>query len=96
MKYETGMLVRSKAGRDKDSVYIIVDTEEKVVFVSDGEKRPIRHMKRKNRIHLQPVLKIRMNCTPEDEAIREFIKTFTRKSGTACESRDEKTPAQED
>lgn len=96
MKFESGMLVRSKAGRDKGSIYVIIYTDEKAVFVSDGEKYSIRHMKRKNRIHLQPMLKIRMNCTPEDKAIRAFIKTFTRESGTGCESRDEKTPAQED
>ena len=53
MKLEPGMLARSKAGHDRDRVYVIIETENEYVYVADGELRPLRHMKRKNSRHLQ-------------------------------------------
>ena len=60
MKLEPGMLARSKAGHDRDRVYVIIETENEYVYVADGELRPLRHMKRKNSRHLQPILKMRL------------------------------------
>ena len=59
MKLEPGMLARSKAGHDKDRMYVIIRAEDEFVYVADGDLRPLRHMKRKNARHLQPVLKMR-------------------------------------
>ena len=53
MKLEPGMLARSKAGHDKDRIYVIIRTEDEFVYVADGDLRPLRHMKRKNARHLQ-------------------------------------------
>ena len=48
MEIKPGILVRSKAGRDKDHVYAVVDLDEKYVYVADGVEKTLRHMKRKN------------------------------------------------
>ena len=41
MEIKPGILVRSKAGRDKDHVYAVVDLDEKYVYVADGvDKNP--------------------------------------------------------
>ena len=41
MEIKPGILVRSKAGRDKDHVYAVVDLDEKYFYVADGvEKNP--------------------------------------------------------
>lgn len=78
MKLEPGMLVRSKAGHDRDRVYVIISTENEYVHVADGDLRPLRHMKRKNSRHLQPILKMRLEGKPDDEGIRRIIREFIR------------------
>lgn len=74
MEITPGMLVRSKAGRDKDRVYAVIDLDEKYIYVADGDEKPIRYMKRKNRKHLQPILKMRADAIPDDAAIRDIIR----------------------
>ncbi len=76
MKLEPGMLAVSKAGHDKGHVYVIIDVEEEYVYVADGDLRPLRHMKRKNRKHIQPVLRVRLDGIPDDPAVRGIIRKF--------------------
>ncbi len=78
MKLEPGMLARSKAGHDKDRMYVIIRAEDEFVYVADGDLRPLRHMKRKNARHLQPVLKMRLEGEPDDAAVRSLIRKYTR------------------
>lgn len=78
MKLEPGMLVRSKAGHDKDRIYVVIRTEKEAVYVADGDLRPLRHMKRKNRRHLQPVLKMRLAGEPDDTLVRSLIRKYAR------------------
>ena len=78
MKLQPGMLARSKAGHDKDRIYVVIRTEDKYVYVADGDLRPLRHMKRKNARHLQPVLKMRLEGEPDDAAVRSLIRKYTR------------------
>ena len=82
MKLEPGMLAVSKAGRDKGHVYVIIDAGKEYVYVADGELRPLRHMKRKNTKHLQPVLRVRLDGTPDDTAVREIIRIFNQKNNS--------------
>ena len=76
MQLRPGMLVKSKAGHDKDHVYVIIRAEDEYVYVADGDLRPLRHMKRKNARHLQPILKVQISGTPDDTAIREIIRQY--------------------
>lgn len=62
-----GMLVTSKAGHDKDTVYIIVKEDSEYVYVSDGRLRPIEKLKRKNKKHIQIIRKI------SDDILREKL-----------------------
>ena len=78
MKLEPGMLARSRAGHDKDRMYVIIRAEDEFVYVADGDLRPLRHMKRKNARHLQPVLKMRLEGEPDDAAVRSLIRKYTR------------------
>ena len=48
-----GRIVCSKAGRDKGYFMIVVDSDEKFVYVCDGKERPLERPKRKNKKHLQ-------------------------------------------
>ncbi len=82
MRLEPGMLVKSKAGRDKDHIYVAVCIQDGYVYVADGDTRPLRRMKRKNSSHLQPIRKIRLGMEPEDAAIREIIRQSARQGET--------------
>ena len=82
MQLEPGMLVRSKAGHDKDRIYVVIRAEDEYVYVADGDLRPLRHVKRKNVRHLQPVLKVRLEGEPDDAAVRSLIRKYIRQGET--------------
>lgn len=76
MNLKTGMLVRSKAGRDKDCIYVIISVNDEYVYLTDGKSKPICHLKRKNRKHIQPIKKAGIIPVVDDEVIRNHIKRF--------------------
>ncbi len=76
-----GMLATSKAGHDKDSVYVIIREEGEYIYVADGKIRTVERPKRKNRKHVQLIKKKRM---PEpdngfdDLEIKRVIKEYLK------------------
>ena len=76
MELRRGMLVRSKAGRDKDCIYVIGDVKNEYVYLADGGLRPLSRMKRKNIRHLQPVLKRTAEDISSDIEIRRVIREY--------------------
>lgn len=48
-----GLLATSKAGHDKNQVYIIIKETEKYVYIVDGILRKIENPKKKNKKHIQ-------------------------------------------
>ncbi len=62
-----GMLASSKAGHDKDTVYIIVKEDAEYVYVSDGRLKPIENPKKKNKKHIQIIKK------ESDDILREKL-----------------------
>lgn len=49
----TGCFAQSLAGHDKCTVYIIVDIDDKYVYLSDGKNRLIENPKKKKIKHVQ-------------------------------------------
>jgi ribosomal protein L14E/L6E/L27E len=48
-----GQIVKSKAGRDKDRIFIVMDiVDDKFVLIADGDLRKIDHPKKKKIRHL--------------------------------------------
>ena len=76
MNYEPGMLVKSKAGRDKGCIYVIISVKNEYVYLADGGLRPLSRMKRKNIRHLQPVLKRTAEDISSDIEIRRAIREY--------------------
>lgn len=76
-------LVKSRAGRDKDELYIIIRTNGEYVYLSDGRKHPLSKQKRKNRKHLQLIhehdetlrKKLTEGAAVRDEEIAGFIRS---------------------
>lgn len=48
-----GELATSKAGHDKDRLYMIVGEEEECVYLCDGRLRGVEHPKKKKKKHIQ-------------------------------------------
>ncbi len=76
-----GMLATSKAGHDKESLYVIIREEGEYIYVADGQGRTIEKPKRKNKKHIQLIKKKRL-AKPEngfnDLEIKRMIKEYRR------------------
>lgn len=53
----TGMLAGSKAGHDKDMIYVIIKEEKEYVYLVDGKIRRMENPKKKNKKHIQIIKK---------------------------------------
>jgi len=81
-----GELATSKAGHDKDRLYLIVGEEEECVYLCDGRLRGVEHPKKKKKKHIQIihfsaqdalVQSIQQNLPGEqDEINRQIRKTL--------------------
>ena len=80
MELRRGMLVKSKAGRDKDCIYVIGDVKNEYVYLADGALRPLSRMKKKNIRHLQPILSVKAGSISDDQEIRHVIREYRRET----------------
>jgi len=62
-----GRIVRSMAGHDKESFYLVVRAENGFAWIADGRRRKLCSPKRKNVHHLQKTAKI----FPVDETLTD-------------------------
>ena len=53
MEIQKGSVVRSKAGRDKGIVFMVLSLEADSAYIADGKKRKVENPKRKKLKHLQ-------------------------------------------
>ena len=58
VRTETGMLVRSLAGHEKDRLYIIIRQDEEYVWLVDGRNRTMEKPKKKKKKHIQVIHRI--------------------------------------
>ena len=86
-----GRLAFSKAGHDKDTLYMIVGEEKDFVYVCDGKTKGIEAPKKKNRKHIQPIYKMADETIREkllqghpvrNEDIKRVIKVFNAQGGS--------------
>ena len=59
----TGFYCLSKAGHDKDQIYVVVKKDDKAVYVADGKYKTVSNPKKKNPKHV----KIMSRVLSEDE-----------------------------
>lgn len=51
----TGFLASSKAGHDKDKIYVIIREDAEYVWLADGKTKSLSNPKKKNKKHVQPI-----------------------------------------
>ena len=81
-----GELATSKAGHDKDRLYMIVGEEGECVYLCDGRLRGVEHPKKKKKKHIQIIkdnrhltLSIEEKEQISNEAIKRAIKEYGRR-----------------
>ena len=51
----TGLLASSKAGHDKDKIYVIIKEDKEYVWLADGTIKTVSKPKKKRKKHIQPI-----------------------------------------
>ena len=74
---EIGILAKSKAGHDKNQIFVVIACDDEYVFLADGEKRPVCRPKKKRRKHVQLIKCIHVEAT-DDASIRKTLKEYER------------------
>lgn len=76
----------SKAGHDKDSIYVIIKEEADMVYLADGRHKPLEKPKKKNKKHIQKIEKLPKEITEvfmqenfRNEEIKRAIKLYRRR-----------------
>ena len=77
-KIENGMLAKSKAGHDKERIYVICDTDETYVYLVDGKIRPLENPKRKKRKHIQVICEKNEISQIDNVGIKRILKLFDK------------------
>lgn len=79
--FSKGQIVRSLAGRDKDSFLVVADVSSKGVMVVDGKHRPIERPKLKNFKHLSATKTVLNGEILEtNRKVRHAINDFVREN----------------
>lgn len=75
---EIGMLAKSKAGHDKDKVYIIIDIQGEYVYLADGRLKTICNPKKKKLKHVQLICRAHELSRADDVEIRKILKDYSK------------------
>ena len=81
MQLEPGMLARSKAGHDKNCIYVTICVKDEYVYLADGQLRPVCRAKKKNLRHVQTIKKVCSTSVTDDETIRNVIRKYSKSIG---------------
>jgi len=79
---ESGKIVRSISGHDKNRFYMIVEAKDGFVWIADGKRRKLLKPKRKNARHVAPTSTIL--CIDEvtsDKRLRYLLRPFNGPAG---------------
>ena len=84
-----GEFAKSKAGHDKEEIFIIINKEEEYVYLVDGKSRILDKPKKKKIKHIQVInqideelqQKLETNLILRDEEIKRAIKSYKQKIG---------------
>ena len=78
-------LAVSRSGHDKDSMYVIIKEEANMVYLADGESKPLEKPKKKNSKHIHVIKKLPKEITEvftqenfRNEEIKRAIKLYQR------------------
>ena len=78
-------LAVSRSGHDKHSMYVIIKEEANMVYLADGESKPLEKPKKKNSKHIQVIKRLPKEITEvftqenfRNEEIKRAIKLYQK------------------
>lgn len=77
-RWERGMLAKSLAGHDKDRVYVIINIEETLVYLADGELRTLDRLKKKKKKHVQLIRQKNDIENADDASIKSILNNYKK------------------
>ena len=76
----TGEFATSKAGHDKDRLYLVVGEEDDCVYLCDGRLRGVENPKKKKKKHIQII-----HSSAQDELMQKIKQRTPGEEGTVNE-----------
>ncbi len=90
-EWTSTLLAVSLAGRDKGSLYVVLDSDETWVWLTDGKRRRLENPKRKKWKHVQVIrhlpeeLLAQMRSFTLDAHVRKILAEYRKDPQTAGE-----------
>jgi len=86
-------MAKSKAGHDKDQIYVIIKEDREYVYLADGKYRSVGNPKRKNKKHIQMIRHIpkeaaellEQKAVPGDPEIKRALKLYQMRENSRSE-----------
>ncbi len=83
-EYSSTLLAISRAGHDKDTVYVVIDSDDTYVWLVDGKRRTLENPKKKKQMHVQMIKHLplevleQMKSMTLDAHVRKVLKSYNR------------------
>lgn len=79
MEIKIGSVVRSKAGRDKGNLFLVVDVRDGYAYVADGKLRKTEKPKKKKLKHLQGTYYVTEEDFSENFRVRSILAEYLKR-----------------
>lgn len=79
-EWKKGMLAKSKAGHDKDNIYIVIREEGAYVYLADGEGRTWENPKKKRKKHVQPISRYYELEESDNVKLKRILKLYKKEN----------------
>lgn len=76
MSIVKGSIVKAKAGRDKDSFFVVLSTNSDFALIADGKRRTVEHPKNKKVKHLEATKTVIEGSLTTNPKIRKILNDF--------------------
>ena len=79
---EKGFVVKAIAGKEKNQVFVVVEVNDKFVFIADGKRLRVNKPKKKSVKHIQKVSTKKFSedeLLVKDEKVNASIRKFLKK-----------------
>jgi ribosomal protein L14E/L6E/L27E len=77
MEMRTGLVVRSRAGRDKGGLFAVMAYDERFVWIADGAKHKTDRPKKKNLRHVAVTRHIIEKSDLTDKRLRQLLAEYS-------------------